>query len=123
VRRAAPARAGGQLVRLRHGRHTAELGAAFGFDAEQSGWRVPTGAAGDEAIALYIPVVARAVSGATARSLAEESRAQAVVRRNSRGGRNAAENFIAVLRCLYRHAVADRILAEAENPALKVAKP
>ncbi|MFF1611402.1 tyrosine-type recombinase/integrase [Amycolatopsis sp. NPDC058278] len=98
----------------------------------------------------YIPVVARAVSAATARSyssywrrleaewgsrrldepspseikqLAEESRAQAVVRRNSRGGRNAAENFIAAVRCLYRHAVADRILTEAENPALKVAKP
>ncbi|VVJ21667.1 Uncharacterised protein [Amycolatopsis camponoti] len=92
----------------------------------------------------YIPVVARAVSAATARSyssywrrleaawgsrrlnepspseikhLAEESRAQAVVRRN------AAENFIAAVRCLYRHAVADRILTEAENPALKVAKP
>lgn len=98
----------------------------------------------------YIPVVARAVSAATAHSyssywrrleaawgsrrldepspseikqLAEVSRAQAVVRRDSRGGRNAAENFIAAVRCLYRHAVADRILTEAENPALKVAKP
>jgi integrase/recombinase XerC len=36
--------------------------------------------------------------------LAEEIKAGAVVRRNSRGGRNTAENFIAALRCLYRHA-------------------
>jgi integrase/recombinase XerC len=100
--------------------------------------------------AEYIPVVAHAVSPATARSyssywrrveeawsgrrldepspseikqLAEASKASAVVRRNSRGGRNAAENFIAAVRCLYRHAVADGLLTEAQNPALKVAKP
>ncbi|WP_342750240.1 hypothetical protein [Amycolatopsis australiensis] len=98
----------------------------------------------------YIPQVSRAVSPATARSygsywrrveeawggrrldeptpseikqLAEESRANALVRRNSRGGRNAAENFIAAIRCLYRHAVNDRLLTEGQNPALKVAKP
>jgi integrase len=98
----------------------------------------------------YIPQVSRAVSPATARSygsywrrieqawggrrldepspseikqLAEESRANAVVRRNSRGGRNAAENFIAAVRCLYRHAVNDRLLTEGQNPAVKVTKP
>jgi integrase len=46
-----------------------------------------------------------------------------VARRNARGGRSAAEHLIAALRCLYNHAVADGILAEADNPARKVAKP
>ena len=46
-----------------------------------------------------------------------------VVRRNARGGRSAAEHLIAALRCLYRHAVADGLIAEADNPAPKVAKP
>ncbi|MFI5614040.1 tyrosine-type recombinase/integrase [Amycolatopsis sp. NPDC051903] len=100
--------------------------------------------------AAYIPVVARAVSPATARSyasywaqieaewaargldeptpseikqLAEAAREKALVRRNSRGGRHAMENFIAAIRCLYRHAVADEILTELQNPALRVAKP
>ncbi|MGV9295782.1 tyrosine-type recombinase/integrase [Amycolatopsis sp. NPDC003676] len=99
---------------------------------------------------VYIPIVARSVSAATARSyssywaqveaawggrrideptpseikaLAERSRATALVRSNSRGGRYAMENFIAALRCLYRHAVDDELLTELQNPALKVAKP
>jgi len=94
----------------------------------------------------YIPQVSRAVSPSTARSygsywrrveeawgnrrldepspseikqLAEESRANALVRRNSRGGRNEAENFIAAVRCLYRHAVNDQLLTEGQNPAAK----
>ncbi|MEN3305367.1 MAG: hypothetical protein V7603_1569 [Micromonosporaceae bacterium] len=46
-----------------------------------------------------------------------------VARRNARGGRSAAEHLIAALRCLYTHAVADGIIAEADNPARKVAKP
>lgn len=32
-------------------------------------------------------------------------------------------HFIAALRCLYRHAAADGLISEADNPARKVAKP
>jgi integrase/recombinase XerC len=98
----------------------------------------------------YIPEVAKALSPSTARSyssywrrleelwgdrrldeptpseikqLAEQSRANALVRSNSRGGRHASENFIAATRCLYRHAVDDQYLTAADNPALKVTKP
>ena len=55
--------------------------------------------------------------------LAEQAKASAIERRNSRGGRSAAEHMLAALRCLYRHAVADGIIAESQNPALRVAKP
>ncbi|MBN1171103.1 MAG: site-specific integrase [Micromonosporaceae bacterium] len=55
--------------------------------------------------------------------LAERVKAEAVVRRNSRGGRTAAEHLIAALRCVYRFAVADGLVAEAANPAARVAKP
>jgi integrase len=50
-------------------------------------------------------------------------RGQVVQRRNSRGGRTAAEHLISAFRCLYRYAVADAIIAAADNPAAKVAKP
>jgi len=100
--------------------------------------------------AEYIPIVAKSVSPTTARSygsywaraeaawgprrideptpseineLAEHCQANALVRRNSRGGRSAKENFIAALRCLYRAAVNDELIAEIRNPATKVAKP
>lgn len=55
--------------------------------------------------------------------LAEEIKARAVVRRNSRGGRTAAEHLVGALRCLYRHAVVDKLIVEADNPAIRVAKP
>ncbi len=54
--------------------------------------------------------------------LAEQAKANAIRRRNSRGGRSAAEHMLAALRCVYRHAVADGIIAESENPALRVAE-
>lgn len=100
--------------------------------------------------AAYIPVVSSAVTTGTRRAygsywtrlgaewgqrtldeptpsqiaqLVEQVKATAVVRRTSRGGRNAAENFIAALRCLYRHAERDGLITESDNPALKVAKP
>jgi len=50
-------------------------------------------------------------------------KANAVPRRNSRGGRNAAENLISALRCLYNRAVDDGLIEEKDNPARKVAKP
>jgi hypothetical protein len=46
-----------------------------------------------------------------------------VARRNARGGRGAQEHLVAALRCLYRRAVEDGLIAEADNPARKVAKP
>src|SRR5689334_403045 len=100
--------------------------------------------------AEYIPTVSAAVSAGTRRvygsywnrivdqwgqrrldeptptdveRLAEHVRTHVVARRNARGGRSAAEHLIAALRCLYNHAVADGHIAEADNPARKVAKP
>jgi integrase/recombinase XerC len=55
--------------------------------------------------------------------LAEQVKAQVVVRRNARGGRGAAEHLIAALRCLYRHAIADGWITEADNPAARIGKP
>jgi integrase/recombinase XerC len=100
--------------------------------------------------AEYVPRVAQAVSDGTRRAystywsrvvaawgprqltevtaleisqLAERIRTTAVPRRNTRGGRSAAEHTIAALRCLYKHAVADEILADIDNPATRVPKP
>jgi integrase/recombinase XerC len=39
------------------------------------------------------------------------------------GAGGAAEHTVAALRCVYKHAVADGILTEAENPAARVPKP
>ena len=57
------------------------------------------------------------------RELAEQVKAAAVIRRNSRGGRSAAEHLIGALRCLYRHAEADGLIAPGRNPATAAAKP
>jgi integrase len=57
------------------------------------------------------------------RQLCERVRANVVVRRNARGGRTAAEHMISALRCLYQYAVDDGYLTEADNPAIRVAKP
>lgn len=100
--------------------------------------------------AAYIPIVTAAVSAGTRRTystywnllqtqwgdrrideprpseikqLAEHAKASAVARSNSRGGRGAAENFIAALRCLYRHAEDDRLIKPEDNPAARVSKP
>jgi hypothetical protein len=55
--------------------------------------------------------------------LVEHVRTHVVARRNARGGRSAAEHTIAALRCIYRHAIADGLIGEADNAAAKVAKP
>ncbi|GIF01976.1 tyrosine-type recombinase/integrase [Paractinoplanes rishiriensis] len=57
------------------------------------------------------------------KQLAEDIRRTVVKRRNARGGRTAVQHLISALRCLYRHAVADRLITEADNPAARVAKP
>ncbi|MFG1926863.1 tyrosine-type recombinase/integrase [Cryptosporangium sp. NPDC048952] len=98
--------------------------------------------------AEYVPVVSGAVSDGTRRvygsywnrlveqwgdrrldeptpteieALSRRVRAGRVIRRNGRGGSLSAEHFIAALRCLYRHAVDDELVAD--NPAKRVAKP
>lgn len=55
--------------------------------------------------------------------LAQKTKGEVVVRRNARGGRVAAEHMIAALRCLYRFAVADGLIQEGDNPAVRVSKP
>jgi integrase/recombinase XerC len=57
------------------------------------------------------------------KQLAGIVRSNAVVRRNSRGGRGAVELFIAALRCIYKHAIDDGLLKDHQNPASKVRKP
>jgi integrase/recombinase XerC len=57
------------------------------------------------------------------RQLVQHVRPNVVPRRNSRGGRSAAEHLIAALRCLYKHAEEDGLINPADNPARKVEKP
>jgi site-specific recombinase XerD len=100
--------------------------------------------------AEYVPVVSAAVSAGTRRAygsywnrvvehwgdrrldeptpseirqLMTYVKTHVVARRNARGGRSAEEHLVAALRCLYRRAVDDGLIAEADNPARKVAKP
>ncbi|MBF6064673.1 site-specific integrase [Nocardia terpenica] len=68
----------------------------------------------------------RVLSEATAaelRQLAERTKHAAVVRRNSRGGRSAAESLIAAARCIYSHAEEAGYIRPDDNPARRVAKP
>jgi integrase/recombinase XerC len=100
--------------------------------------------------AEYVPVVSAAVSAGTRRAygsywnrvigqwgdrrldeptpsqirqLMPDVKTHVVARRNARGGRSAQEHLVAALRCLYQRAVDDGLIAEADNPARKVAKP
>jgi integrase/recombinase XerC len=57
------------------------------------------------------------------KQLCEQTKDRVITRKNSRGGRFAREHLIAAFRCLYRHAAADRLITDADNPALRVAKP
>ncbi|QYN18810.1 hypothetical protein [Amycolatopsis sp. DSM 110486] len=101
-------------------------------------------------ISEWIPVVASLVSPSTAASygsywnkaeaqwgdrrmdtitateikaISETVRRTALVRRNPRGGRNAAENIVAAVRCLYQHLENDGRLEQHHNPARRVTKP
>jgi integrase/recombinase XerC len=56
-------------------------------------------------------------------TLMRQLQGEAVRRRNSRGGSSTGEHVIAALRCVYRRAVADRLIADADDPARQVAKP
>lgn len=57
------------------------------------------------------------------KQLAKEIQANTKVRRSARGGRSAVEHFIAAMRCLYSHAVADGLIHQEEDPSTKVPKP
>jgi integrase len=57
------------------------------------------------------------------KQLAQSNKSQLVNRRSCREGRTAAEHLISALRCLYSYAVADGLIAEGDNPAIRVAKP
>jgi integrase/recombinase XerC len=57
------------------------------------------------------------------KELAQLARQNAITRRNSRGGGSAAEHLIAALRCIYQHAINDRLLGANDNPAARVRKP
>ena len=57
------------------------------------------------------------------RQLMVYDKTHVVARRNARGGRSAEEHLVAALRCLYKRAEDDGLIAEADNPARKVAKP
>src|SRR5205807_837223 len=57
------------------------------------------------------------------RQLMAHVKTHVVARRNARGGRSAQEHLVAALRCVYQRAVEDGLIAEADNPARKVAKP
>ena len=57
------------------------------------------------------------------KQFAKDIKENAVSRRNGRGGRSAAENFIGALRCLYNKAEDDGLIDHTGNPASKVGKP
>jgi integrase/recombinase XerC len=74
-------------------------------------------------VAVWGPRQLTDVTPLEIRELAERAKTTATQRRNSRGGRSAAEHTISALRCLYNHAVADGLLTETDNPARRVPKP
>jgi integrase/recombinase XerC len=55
--------------------------------------------------------------------LVQRTKDSGIIRKNTRGGRTAAEHQIAALRCVYKYAVRDGLLTDAENPATRVTKP
>jgi len=100
--------------------------------------------------AEYVPVVAATLTGSTLRAyssywkrtvdqwggrrldeptpsevrqLAAYVKANAVQRRNSRGGSHAAENLISALRCLYNHAVDDGVTVESPSESTATGRP
>jgi integrase len=92
-------------------------------DAVSAGTRQVYGTYWNKVVREWGPRPITSVTPLEISQLAEQVKASVVKRRNARGGRGAVEHLIGALRCMYRHAVADGILAEAENPAARVAKP
>jgi integrase/recombinase XerC len=92
-------------------------------DAVSSGTRRVYGSYWNRVIQAWGPRHITEVTASDISQLAEHVKATVITRRNARGGRGAAEHLIAALRCMYKHAVADGILGESENPAARVPKP
>ncbi|MFE7740869.1 tyrosine-type recombinase/integrase [Nocardia sp. NPDC057455] len=55
--------------------------------------------------------------------LCEAIRAQRVIRRSDRGGRDVVRHVIDVLRRLYKHAEDNRVIDSRDNPAVRLTKP
>jgi integrase/recombinase XerC len=91
-------------------------------DAVSAGTRRVYGSYWDKVTGAWDSRPSTPVSALEVSQLAEQVRASAIERRNGRG-RGAAEHLIGALRCMYRFAVADGILGEADNPAAVVPKP
>ena len=136
-------------TRAGRGRRGHAAAGADGPDPRRPAGR-PAGPAAAPTFAEYIPVVSAPVSDGCRRAygsywnrvtdqwgsrrideptpseirqLVQHVRANVVPRRNSRGGRSAAEHLIAALRCMYKHAEEDGLITRADNPARKVDKP
>jgi integrase len=91
--------------------------------AVSAGTRRVYGSYWNRVIQAWGPRPITTVTASDISQLAEQIKATVVKRKNARGGRGAAEHLIAALRCLYRQAIADGILTQAENPAARVPKP
>jgi integrase/recombinase XerC len=92
-------------------------------EAVSSGTRRVYGSYWNRVLQVWGPRPITDVSASDISQLAEQVKASVVKRKNARGGRGAAEHLIGALRCMYRHAVADGLIAESANPAARVAKP
>ncbi|WP_433664766.1 tyrosine-type recombinase/integrase [Nocardia sp. CA-128927] len=57
------------------------------------------------------------------KQLIETIKAQRNVRRSDRNGTGMTQTIVSALRCLYHFAIADKIIAPADNPVLALAKP
>ncbi|MCC3316714.1 integrase [Nocardia sp. 852002-20019_SCH5090214] len=57
------------------------------------------------------------------KEMVEQARHAAAARKNSRGGRSAAEHMVGAIRCLYRHARDDGYVPAAGNAAAHIDKP
>ncbi|MFR9774237.1 hypothetical protein [Nocardia sp. SC052] len=55
--------------------------------------------------------------------LVEHIRRNAVIRRNSRDGRSAAEHMVGAIRCLYHYADRDGYISSSGNPSTNINKP
>ncbi|GAA1020557.1 MULTISPECIES: tyrosine-type recombinase/integrase [Amycolatopsis] len=55
--------------------------------------------------------------------LANDVQKRSALRENSRDGRGAKMTFIDAVRAFYNHAVSDKLIGRAENPAARVKKP
>jgi integrase/recombinase XerC len=113
-RRPAGLQAGADLRRVRPGR-------VRGSQRRDPGGRTARTGTGSSTTGAAVAWMSRPPS--EIRQLMAYVKTHVVARRNARGGGSAEEHLVAALRCLYQRAVDDGLIAEADNPARKVAKP